>query len=199
MLLLVLLVCCSAAVLGQLGESQSADELDLADLDFGMVGRLCFYACLFFGCCFSAVLTGGFFLSAGVTQSPAAGESHLSQGEATPARPRRVQRVMFCCSAFAGDQASDAGAVHQDHHHVALRLHRGLLRDAQPAHRRLRGRLPVPDARQRLRLQLHHVRGEKEAKEQTKGCSDILEQICKFGSADGDVTTNEVDLKPLEI
>lgn len=67
---------------------------------------------------------------------------------------------MFGCSAFAGDQTSHPGAVHQDHHHVALRLHRGLLRDAQPALRRLRGRLPVPDPRQRLRLQLHHVRGE---------------------------------------
>lgn len=67
---------------------------------------------------------------------------------------------MFGCSAFAGDQTSHPGAVHQDLHHVALRLHRGLLRDAQPALRRLRGRLPVPDPRQRLRLQLHHVRGE---------------------------------------
>lgn len=68
---------------------------------------------------------------------------------------------MFGWSVFAGDQTSHPGAVHQDHHHVALRLHRGLLRHAQPALRRLRGRLPVPDPRQRLRLQLHHVRGEK--------------------------------------
>lgn len=61
----------------------------------------------------------------------------------------------------AGDQTSDPGAVHQDHHHVPLRLHRRLLRDAQPALRSLRGALPAPDPRQGLRLQLHHVRGEK--------------------------------------
>lgn len=67
---------------------------------------------------------------------------------------------MSGCSVSAGDQTSHPGAVHQDHHHVALRLHRRLLRDAQPALRRLRGRLPVPDPRQRLRLQLHHVRAE---------------------------------------
>lgn len=40
MLLLVLLVCFSPAVLGQLEESQS--NLDLTDFDFGIVGRLFF-------------------------------------------------------------------------------------------------------------------------------------------------------------
>lgn len=40
MLLLVLLVCFSPAVLGQLEESQSADNPDLTDFDFGIVGRL---------------------------------------------------------------------------------------------------------------------------------------------------------------
>lgn len=39
MLLLVLLVCFSPTVLGQLEESQSEDDLDLTDFDFGIVGQ----------------------------------------------------------------------------------------------------------------------------------------------------------------
>lgn len=78
MLLLVLLVCFSPAVLGQLEESQS--NLDLTDFDFGIVGRIFFtrfVILLLIFCRFHHF----FFLSAGVTQSPTSGESHLSQGE----------------------------------------------------------------------------------------------------------------------
>lgn len=88
-----------------------------------------------------------------------------------PARGPLGLREMSGFCVVAGDQTSHPGAVHQDHHHVALRLHRRLLRDAQPALRRLRGGLPAPDPRQRLRLQLHHVRGEN---------SEILNERGKF-------------------
>lgn len=86
MLLLVLLVCVSPAVLGQLEESRSAGDLDLTDFDFGIVGRLLMRACYFyFAHDFSGVLIV-VLLSAGVTQSPASGENHLSQGEVRHAR-----------------------------------------------------------------------------------------------------------------
>lgn len=88
MLLLVVLVCFSPAALGQLEESQSADSLDLADFDFGIVGRLLMPAC-YFAVDFLAFLIVA-FLSAGVTQSPASGESHLSQGE--------VRHAHFCAA-----------------------------------------------------------------------------------------------------
>lgn len=51
MLLLVLLVCCSPAALGQLGEPQTEDDLDLADFDFGIV-RQGVYVFVIFGVCF---------------------------------------------------------------------------------------------------------------------------------------------------
>lgn len=50
MLLLVLLVFFSPAVLGQLEESQFADNLDLTDFDFGIVGRLFMRVFLLFCC-----------------------------------------------------------------------------------------------------------------------------------------------------
>lgn len=86
MLRLVLLVCFSPAVLGQLEESQSADNPDLTDFDFGIVGRLLMRVC-YFAVDFLVFLIMA-FLSAGVTQSPASGESHLSQGE--------VRHAHFC-------------------------------------------------------------------------------------------------------
>lgn len=56
-----------------------------------------------------------------------------------------------------GDQTAYPRAVGEDHHYLPIRLHGGVVHHAQPALRRRRGRVPVPDPQERLCLELYHV------------------------------------------
>lgn len=81
MLLLILLICFSPSVLGQLEESQFGDETDsdLADFDLDIVRHLNDEGVAHCGVWIS--LSDSFFVHTGATQGPTAGENHTIQGK----------------------------------------------------------------------------------------------------------------------